>query len=235
LVRVERVMALLIPRVFHQVWLGSKPMPGKFREWAERWAALNAGWRVEWWTDERLPELVNRKEFEGADKMAAKSDILRYEICWKHGGIYVDSDVEPLRPIGELLEGVNAFYGDERPDTPCNAILGCVAGDGFFGHLVKKLPESFREEGDIVDKTGPRFLKRELEAYLGEKRRYEWDWGMRRRLRVSSEDGARQVFGFDWRVFYPYYYTEPQREWDQYPEAYARHHWTASWWKDGGV
>ncbi len=48
---------------------------------------MNPGWRVEWWTDNRLPEIVNRKAFEGADKMAAKSDILRYELVWRYGGI----------------------------------------------------------------------------------------------------------------------------------------------------
>src|SRR6478609_278800 len=90
---------------------------------------------------------LGKKEIQGkfrerADKMAAKSDILRYELVWRYGGIYVDSDMEPLRPIGELLNGVNAFYGDERPDTPCNAILGCAQGDPFFEHLVKALPAS---------------------------------------------------------------------------------------------
>ncbi len=178
---------------------------------------------------------MNRKEFEAADKMAAKSDILRYEIIWRHGGVYIDSDFEPLRPIGKLLEGVGAFFGDERPDTPCNAILGCVEGDGFFGQVVKALPGSFAGRGDIVDKTGPRFLKREIEGYLGKERKLEWDVGGKRRCRIRSADGGREVWGFDWRVFYPYYYTEPQREWDDFGDAYAKHHWTASWWKGGGV
>ena len=226
---------LLIPKVFHQIWLGPKPIPDQFQQWADRWLALNPGWRMEWWTDQHLPEMTNRKEFDAADKMAAKSDILRYDICWRYGGIYIDSDLEPLRPIEPLLDNVNAFYGDERPNTPCNAILGCAPNDAFFGRLVHALPASFAGEGDIVDKTGPRFLKRELEGYLGEKRRYEWDWGQKRRLRISSESGDRQVIAFDWRVFYPYYYTEPQREWDDFPGAPARHHWTASWWKNGGV
>jgi mannosyltransferase OCH1-like enzyme len=226
---------ILIPKVFHQIWLGDKPVPDQFKRWADRWLELNPGWRMEWWTDSRLPALVNQKEFEGADKMAAKSDILRYELIWKHGGIYIDSDMEPLRGIKELLADVNAFYGDERPDTPCNAILGCAPGDGFFGHLVGRLPESFAGEGDIVDKTGPRFLKREIEAYFGRDRKVEWDIGMKRRCRISRLDGTRRLWAFDWRVFYPYYYTEEQRQFDAFPDAYAKHHWTASWWKNGGV
>jgi mannosyltransferase OCH1-like enzyme len=227
--------SLLIPKVFHQIWLGNRPLPEQFQEWADRWLALNPGWRMEWWKDRHLPEMTNRREFETADKMAAKSDILRYEIIARHGGIYVDSDFEPLRPIEEILDGVNSFYGDERPGTPCNAILGCVAGDPFFSQVVKSLPESFAGPGDIVDKTGPRFLKREIDKFLGGKTKVEWDVGMKRRCRLTADGTDKRLWGYDWRVLYPYYYTEPQREWDAFPDAYAKHHWTASWWKNGGV
>jgi len=226
---------LLIPRVFHQIWLGPKPVPEQFKKWAGRWLELNPGWQIQWWTDAHLPEMANRREFDAADKLAARSDILRYEVVWRHGGIYVDADFEPLRPIEAILQEVNAFYGDERPETPCNAILGCAKEDPFFCHLVKALPASFAGPGDIVDKTGPRFLKREIDAFFGQKRKLEWDEGIKRRCRITSEDGTRTLWGFDWRIFYPYYYTEEQREWDEFPDAYGKHHWTASWWKNGGV
>src|SRR5215218_7638574 len=105
---------VLISRVFHQIWLGGKPLPPQFKKFADKWLELNPGWTMEWWTDDRVKageDIVNRKEFEAADKMAAKSDILRYELVWKHGGIYIDTDFEPLQPIEELLDGVNGFYG----------------------------------------------------------------------------------------------------------------------------
>lgn len=223
---------VLLPKVFHQIWLGPRKVPASFQAWADRWLALNPGWKMQWWTDQRLPDIVNRTPFEQADKMAAKSDILRYEILARDGGVYIDSDMEPLRPIEELLPQVNAFYGDERPDTPCNAILGCVPKDPFFSHLVTHLGESWAGPGDIVDKTGPRFLKRELMRFLGEKPQRRLDG---RRWQWRSADGARLVWGFDWRIFYPYYYTEEERERDTFPDAYAKHHWTASWWKNGGV
>ena len=228
-------MAILIPKVFHQIWLGNNALPAKFQEWADRWLSLNPGWRMEWWTDQHLPEMANRREFDVADKMAAKSDILRYEIIARHGGIYVDSDFEPLRPIEEILDEVNSFYGDERPGMPCNAILGCTAGDPFFSQLVKSLPESFAGPGDIVDKTGPRFLQREIDKFFAGKTKVEWDIGMKRRCRLSAEGMEKRLWGYDWRVLYPYYYTEEHSEWDDFPDAYAKHHWTASCWKNGGV
>jgi len=229
---------LRIPRVFHHIWLGDKPLPEKFAEWADRWLAMNPGWRMEFWNDKTLPPIVNRAEYDAAEKMAAKSDILRYEICARYGGVYIDADFEPLRPIEPLLGGVTTFQADELDDRPCNALLGCMAGDPFYRAVVEGLPESIRRGGDIVETTGPAFLKRMIADYLGLQRRREDDPapGVEgRRWRVVSGDGSRSLHGFHWSVFYPYHYDQPELENTAFPEAFGKHHWTASWWKNGGV
>jgi mannosyltransferase OCH1-like enzyme len=232
-------MSLLIPRVFHHIWLGDNPLPDNYARWANRWLELNPGWTIQRWTSKRLPDLVNRAEFDAGEKLAAKSDVLRYELVARYGGVYIDADMEPLRPIEPLLDNVAAFFGDERPDSPSNALIGCVPNHPFFAHLVKKLPESFRAPGDIVDKTGPRFLKRQIESFFGKSRVSKWDDQLPRRLKIIGEPRSpgetATLHCFDWRVFYPYYYNEPQREHDTFPDAYAKHHWSASWWKNGGV
>ena len=229
---------LLIPRVFHQIWLGPRPLPDHFHKWAEQWLEMNPGWEMKWWTDNNLPEITNRAAFDAADKMAAKSDILRYEVCQRYGGVYIDTDFEPLRPIEPILEGVRSFQADELDDRPCNAILGCAAGDEFYAHAVKSLPASIERGGDIVETTGPAFLKRCIAEYLGEGRRRVDEQTPSvegRRWRVESGDGSKHIHGFHWTVFYPYHYDEPDKENDPFPEAFGKHHWTASWWKNGGV
>jgi mannosyltransferase OCH1-like enzyme len=230
--------AMKIPRTFHQIWLGDRPMPERFKRWADSWVRMNPGWNMQTWTDRNLPEIVNKAEFDSAEKMAAKSDILRYEICARYGGVYIDSDFEPLRPIEPILAGVSTFQADELDDRPCNAICGCVAGDPFYREAVKALPESIRRGGDIVETTGPAFLKRMIAQYLGEGRERVDDpaSGVEgRRWRVVSADGSRALHGFHWSVFYPYHYDQPDRENDQFPDAFGKHHWMASWWKNGGV
>jgi mannosyltransferase OCH1-like enzyme len=232
------ISSLAIPRVFHQIWLGSKPLPDKFKRWADGWLKLNPGWTMQWWTDKQMPEMVNRAQFDSAEKMAAKSDILRYEILARHGGVYIDSDFEPLRSIEPILAGVTTFQADELDDRPCNAILGCVPGDPFYSAVVHALPDSILRGGDIVATTGPGLLKRLIAEYLGEGRRRVDDDapGVKgRRWRVESADGARSIHGFHWSVFYPYHYDQPDLENKSFPEAFGKHHWTASWWKGGGV
>jgi len=153
-------------------------------------------------------------------------------------GVYIDADFEPLRPIEPLLAGVSSFQADELDDRPCNAILGCVAGDPFYGRVVESLPESLARGGDIVETTGPAFLQRMISEYLGSNRYRVEDpvpGVTDKRWRVVSGDGLRSIHGFHWSVFYPYHYDEPELEDKVFPEAFGKHHWTASWWKNGGV
>jgi hypothetical protein len=170
--------------------------------------------------------------------MAAKSDILRYEICARLGGVYIDSDFEPLKPIEPILAGVETFQADELDDRPCNALFGCVPGDPFYKAAVEALPDSIKRGGDIVETTGPGFLKRIIADYLGP-RRYRQDDpapGVEgRRWKVLSADGSRHIHGFHWSVFYPYHFENPELENKPFPKAFGKHHWTASWWKNGGV
>lgn len=229
---------LLIPRVFHQIWLGSRPFPSHFRKWADAWLDLNPGWTMQFWTDENLPPLINQVQFETAEKMAAKSDILRYELCARFGGVYIDSDMEPLRPIEPILADVSTFQADELDDRPCNAILGCVRGDPFFSTCIRALPASIHRGGEIVQTTGPAFLKRMIAQYLGNDCCQVQDPAPGvgpRRWRIVSADHNRQIHGFHWSVFYPYHYDHPEQENEPFPNAFAKHHWTASWWKNGGV
>jgi mannosyltransferase OCH1-like enzyme len=230
--------ALLIPRVFHQIWLGNSSLPQRFERWADLWVSMNPGWRMQWWTDRHLPEMTNRQHFDQADRMAAKSDILRYEICSRYGGVYVDADFEPLRPIEPILADVSSFQADELDDRPCNAIIGCVPNDPFYRSVVEAIPESIRLGGDIVETTGPGLLKRVIGNYLGEGRQRVDDPApgvQGRRWRVESADRQRQLHGFHWSVFYPYHYDQSELENQPFPDAFGKHHWTASWWKNGGV
>jgi mannosyltransferase OCH1-like enzyme len=228
---------LKIPRVFHHIWLGNDPLPPNYERWQRRWLELNPGWTMRCWTDKNLPRIVNRPQFDAADRLAARSDILRYEICAEMGGLYIDADFEPLRPIEPILANVASFQADELDDRPCNALIGCVPGDPFYRLAVESLPDSIRRGGDIVETTGPAFLMRMIQQYLGHDVRRLDDPapGVEgRRWRLASSDGSKSIHGFHWSVFYPYHYDQPDLENHPFPNAFAKHHWAASWWKNGG-
>jgi hypothetical protein len=71
------------------------------------------GWEVKVWdgeaaraqlvaTDQELG-LGLASAFDGAKKMAVKADIARYSMLYTFGGLYVDADLECLRPFAHFL------------------------------------------------------------------------------------------------------------------------------------
>merc|ERR1712228_1094044 len=91
-----------IPRIIHQIWLGPQPIPSQYRFWSESWIEKHPNWKYMLWTDESLKNealfewnsSINRSLFEICTNYGEKSDILRLEILYKIGGVYVDLDID---------------------------------------------------------------------------------------------------------------------------------------------
>lgn len=125
----------MIPARLHHIWLGPLPVP----EWAQGWRDMHPAWEHRVWRRkeiERLPRLplrswryyVERECWNGA------ANVARLAILHEVGGVYVDIDSKPLRPLdgATFLDSV-AFAGYEPnvPDLPgriANGTIGAVAG-----------------------------------------------------------------------------------------------------------
>ena len=108
-----------LPRVLHMTWLGS-PLPPKFAPNILSYVSLNPDHELWLWLD-TSPDNVNighkqirvrdvnketwttRDMLDRSTNFAMKSDILRLEILYKYGGIYVDIDSMALRSFGKSL------------------------------------------------------------------------------------------------------------------------------------
>lgn len=205
---------MTIPRNFHRIWLGPKPLPAEFAAFGESWRRLHPDWEMRLWTDANLPPLANQALFDSAPSFAAKADILRYELLLRFGGVYVDTDFECLKNIEPLLDGVECFVAQQKDlDADfgkfCyvnNALMGAVPGHPLFRDLVESLPQHMASlPPDIPASylTGPHFLTTLLQAHP-------------------------EVKIFSSKFFYPYTATERWRRHEKFPDAYAVHHWTLS-------
>lgn len=104
----------MIPRVLHQIWVSGippRPCPDRLAGYAARWQELHPDWSHVWWSDESLDWLFNRDLFDRAIEIVPphsvgqlRADIARWEILRHYGGVYVDVDFEPIRPINELCD-----------------------------------------------------------------------------------------------------------------------------------
>lgn len=135
----------MIPRVLHHIWIGS-PMPSHLARCVESWRTLHPGWQHQMWSDDDLGWLTNRCLYDQAPSLVPadavgqlRADIARYEILLAHGGLYVDADTEPLRPVDPALAGHDAWAAAEDRHWVGNTYLACTPGHPVMQALVDGL------------------------------------------------------------------------------------------------
>lgn len=200
-----------IPRLFHRVWLDdddTDPIPDEFEFYWRRLKELHPGGKfVTWRKTADLWWMRNREPFEAATTHAGRSDVARYEIVARFGGVYLDTDVEPLQPFDELLVDDRPFAGWEDSRMICPTVIGGTADHPALQDLIDSLGEWERQfRGKPPNQaTGPHFLTAR--------------WRYRDDVRL-----------FDPIVFYPTHWSDKAHLGGPYgPETFAEHKWAAQW------
>jgi inositol phosphorylceramide mannosyltransferase catalytic subunit len=156
---------MLIPRVFHQIWLGPNPLPDQFAAYQRSWLDHHPGWELRMWTEENVPRDLRRREvFDRLRVPAERADILRLELLWRFGGVYMDVDFECLRSIELLIDDVDFFTADLERGRVNNALIGSVAGHPILDRALDEVrPREFH--GYDKEATGPLFFDRLVKEY----------------------------------------------------------------------
>ncbi len=100
-----------IPKIIHQVWLGS-PLPDEYKAFVQSWKDFHPDWEYILWTDEKVAhelQLDNQCYYDEAVNYGEKSDILKWELIYRFGGVYIDVDFECLQPL-DVLHYMYDFY-----------------------------------------------------------------------------------------------------------------------------
>ncbi len=205
----------MIPRIIHQIWVGEPP-PQHITEWMASWQAL-PGWQYRLWDDEAIEAFgltnINLyrqvEDLVGPDEVGQlKSDIARLEILHRFGGVYVDADMELLKPIDSLVEPpITCFVAREDAHWLNNAVFGCEPSHLFLAELIALLPQSVaRSVARGVKRpnkmSGPQFITR----------MYRRGWEGKITIYPSS-------------YFYPYLWSELERGNEEFPDSFTVHHW----------
>lgn len=213
-----------IPRIIHQIWLGSQ-VPHKYADWMKSWMNWH-GWEYKLWTDEEVKKikLVNQDIYDQVSNYGQKSDILRCELLYMMGGIYVDTDFACLKPdFFEVLHNHVDFYiGIEPLEHTAlrinNAIIGSAPGHPLMAKMILDLPQHFEENKTkwALISTGPVFMTKVIYSYL------------------EQEHPNELNMFLPCSLVYPFTSSEVDRAVSQaqlvpMPESVAVHYWTKSW------
>lgn len=194
----------MIPKIFHHVWLGGRPLPPLFQGYRSRFQELHPQWEFRLWTDDECQQLDCQPLLAAWNSQSAKSNAVRLEVLQRFGGVYVDTDVEPLKAFDILLD-VEAFAAEEYRGRVCNAVMGAVPQHPWIDCQLKSIPQ-------YKNKSPPWGPEVSTLAY-----------------QEMSEQGTKVTL-YPSFYFYPYLWDRLSlRGSNEFPDSFAVHHWAISW------
>lgn len=208
----------MIERKIHYCWFGNAPLPPLALRCIESWRRQMPDFEIIRW-DECNTDLssVYAKTCIRNGKWAFLSDFVRLQVLHQHGGIYLDVDVEAVKPMHDLLEHP-LFFGWESGDWINASVAGAERGNPH----VLKLSELIASQA--LDTRRFVAIPKLITAYL---------------IRLARE-APEEVKLFDPVSFYPYNPWDTSRPVGQLmalditDRTYSIHHWQHSW-KDKGI
>lgn len=224
----------MIPHIFHQTWK-THEISKRYRFFQRSWFEHNPNWSYRFWVDGYIRDLICSSYpeflhiFDGYKSHICRADFGRYAILHKFGGVYIDLDLECIKPLDPLLEGRSWIIGLEPQShvdspvaqsrgmagIPCPSLIASVPGHPFWLHLLRHARDSHRE-ADPLDATGPFLIARALADYPG-----------------------NDIHLLPASVLYPFDKTECwqggsfdlERFEAQTANSFAVHHWDGTWFR----
>lgn len=117
----------MIPRRIHYCWFGGKPLPDDVKKYIASWRKYCSDYEIIEWNEQNFDINCNAyvKEAYEAKKWAFVTDYVRLYVLYHYGGIYMDTDVEVLRPLDNLLiyDAVSGY--ESKTSIPTGTIAAC--------------------------------------------------------------------------------------------------------------
>jgi len=152
-----------LPKIIHQIWIGPKKRPDIWMDTVKKFA-LDFGYEYKLWNDESVSKLklVNQKYYDNDPTYHGKADMLRYELLYTYGGVFIDADSVITKPqqLNELLEAFNtdAGFGFEIDNVlVCQGVCMSIPNSLFMKLCIDEIPKrDFKQLPWIA--TGPRLI-----------------------------------------------------------------------------
>ena len=99
----------MIPHIIHYCWFGGNPLPEDAQKCIASWKKYLPGYEIKEWNESNFD--VNCcpyvREAYQAKKYAFVSDYARFEVLYREGGLYFDTDVEVIRNMDHIVAAGN--------------------------------------------------------------------------------------------------------------------------------
>lgn len=210
-----------IPKKIHYFWFGKKPLPDRFERNIDTWRNFCPDYEIIRWDESNYDITVNKymEQAYKAQKWGFVPDYARLDVINLYGGIYLDTDVELVRGLDDLL-GYKAFCGFQ---TGALVNFGQGFGAEKNQEIIKKVMslyddlEFIMEDGSLNMVASPKYLT-DILMELGLKKK-----------NVTQKVGELTVFPTTYFCPKSLYYGLTHIS----PLTCSIHHFAASWFEEG--
>ena len=203
-------------KVIHYCWFGGNPLPKNSIRCIKSWKEYCPEYEIKLWNEDNFDfeSIPFTADAYKAKKWAFVSDYVRTYALFKEGGLYLDTDVELIRPINDLLE--TSFIGFENLEyvNPGLILYAAEKEQNVFGRILSIYNNLKFDISSMCEKTSPVIYTKTLE-----------DMGLKRDGTFQIVEGISiypieyfNPLGSDWRK--SNYFTNNTR---------SIHHFEASW------
>lgn len=212
-----------IPKVIHYCWFGGNPLPKSAEKCIKSWQKYCSNYEIKRWDESNFDVTCNEycKFCYENKKWAFLTDYIRLKVIYDNGGVYLDTDVELLKNLDDLVKN-GAYMGFEDEKS-------IATGLGFAGEKGHEfIGENMRYYENLTDfsvlRSCPIITTELLVAY-----------GLK-----DNNGTIQEVAGMN---IYPPEYLCPKNErtglTEKTKNTYSIHHFDASWfeksWKENQI
>lgn len=141
----------VIPKVIHYMWLGKHEIPLFLQHCIDSWKKNCPEYEIRCWNETNYD--VNKNLYMAQAYSCGMygfvPDYARLDILYNYGGIYVDTDIELIKSLDDMLYQ-SAFCNAEKWQTiNFGGCSGAIKGNEAIGRLLEA-----REELSFIDANG---------------------------------------------------------------------------------
>lgn len=208
----------MIPKIIHFCWLSGDPYPELISACINSWKQYLPNYEIILWDTNKINIESNPwlKEAYENKKYAFAADFIRFYALHNYGGIYLDADVEVLKPFDDLLN-CDSFIGFEIGGDFEAAVIGAVKGSKWIEECL-----NYYNKRNFIKPNGE-FDMRPVPLLINSV--------------ISNNAPIRLIHNKKYVInninIYPYYFFSPKnffsKKIDLKEETYCIHHFDGKW------
>lgn len=219
-----------IPKIIHQIWIGNE-VPEDVIFLSNKIKNLHKDWEYNLWTEKNI-DFLDEKDLKKINKiknLGARSDVLRYFILEKFGGLYLDCDFVPVKNFSDLLINNSFIAGVCNPDDNslpliANGLIACQKNHILLKLILKDIYKNLdnmievKTQDEIFKFSGPEFFTKKIFNFI-------------------KTNNVSDLLIYPSTFFYPinyrkkFFINEKLIKKSTCEETYAIHLWNAAWFE----